>query len=189
VAVDGSGNVYVADSNNNAVKEMPAGCTSSSCVTTLGGGFSYPTGVAVDGSGNVYVADYGNNAVKEMPAGCTSSSCVTTLGGGFSDPMAWRWTAAATSTSRYPQQCGEGDARRLHVVQLRDARWAAASALSHWRGGGRQRQRLRRRFNNNAVKEMPAACTSSSCVSTLGWRLQQPHWRGGGRQRQRLCRR
>jgi large repetitive protein len=44
-------------SNNNAVKEMPAGCASSSCVTTLGGGFGNPFGVAVDGSGNVYVAD------------------------------------------------------------------------------------------------------------------------------------
>jgi hypothetical protein len=65
---------------------MPVGCTSSSCVTTLGGGFSGPNGVAVDGSGNVYVADYNNSAVKEMPAACTSSSCVTTLGGGFSYP-------------------------------------------------------------------------------------------------------
>ena len=48
VAVDGSGNVYVADYGNSAVKEMPAGCASSSCVTTLGGGFGLPTGVAVD---------------------------------------------------------------------------------------------------------------------------------------------
>ena len=44
------GNVYVADYGNNAVKEMPAGCASSSCVTTLGGGFNYPQGVAVDGA-------------------------------------------------------------------------------------------------------------------------------------------
>ena len=65
---------------------MPAGCASSSCVTTLGGGFSDPYGVAVDASGNVYVADYGNSAVKEMPAGCASSSCVTTLGSGFAIP-------------------------------------------------------------------------------------------------------
>jgi len=86
VAVDGSGNVYIADYLNHAVKEMPAGCASSSCVSTLGGGFNNPTGVAVDGSGNVYVADFNNNAVKEMPAGCASSSCVSTLGGGFSSP-------------------------------------------------------------------------------------------------------
>ena len=65
---------------------MPAGCTSSSCVTTLGGGFSGPEGVAVDGAGNVYVADLNANEVKEMPAGCASSSCVTVLGGGFHEP-------------------------------------------------------------------------------------------------------
>ena len=29
VAVDGSGNLYVAEYDNNAVKEMPAGCASS----------------------------------------------------------------------------------------------------------------------------------------------------------------
>ena len=72
VAVDGNGNVYVA--NYNGVTEMPPGCASSSCETTLGGGFNQPTGVAVDGSGNVYIADYNNNAVKEMPP-CCASSC------------------------------------------------------------------------------------------------------------------
>ena len=89
VAVDASGNVYVAEVDRNAVKEMPAGCASPSCVTTLGGlfGFNGPDGVAVDGSGNVYVADHGNSAVEEMPAGCAFASCVTTLGGGFSYPI------------------------------------------------------------------------------------------------------
>jgi hypothetical protein len=53
VTVDGSGNVYVADYTNHAVKEMPAGRVSSSCVTTLGSGFSGPYGVAVDGSGSM----------------------------------------------------------------------------------------------------------------------------------------
>ena len=86
VTVDGAGNVYVADSANSTVVEMPAGCASSSCVTTLGGGFRYTQGVAVDGAGKVYVADYGNSAVNEMPAGCASSSCVTALGGGFDNP-------------------------------------------------------------------------------------------------------
>lgn len=84
--MDEGGNVYVADTGNNAVKEIPPGCTSSSCVTTLGGGFFSPYDVGVDGSGNIYIADGGNNAVKEMPAGCASSTCVTTLGSGFEGP-------------------------------------------------------------------------------------------------------
>jgi streptogramin lyase len=85
-AVDASGNVYVADYGNNAVKEIPVGCASASCVKTLGGGFNGPRSVAVDGSGNIYVSDNGNDAVKEMTPGCTSSACVTTLGGGFNGP-------------------------------------------------------------------------------------------------------
>ena len=36
IAVDGSGNVYVAD--NGAVKEIPPGCVWSSCAIVLGGG-------------------------------------------------------------------------------------------------------------------------------------------------------
>ena len=42
VAVDASGNVYVAEISDNAVKEMPPNCASSSCVTTLGRGFAFP---------------------------------------------------------------------------------------------------------------------------------------------------
>src|ERR1700681_4001488 len=68
VAVDGSGNVYVADNGNSAVKEILAvngTIPPSPVINTLGSGFSFPFTVAVDGSGNVYVIDYGNHAVKE----------------------------------------------------------------------------------------------------------------------------
>jgi hypothetical protein len=86
VAVDGSGNIFVADTGNNAVKEIPAGCTSSSCVKSLGGGFSYPDGVAVDGNGNVFVADTDNNILKEIPSNCVTSTCVKPMGTGFFEP-------------------------------------------------------------------------------------------------------
>jgi gliding motility-associated-like protein len=79
VAVDASGNVYVADKGNNEIKKIAAG---SGTVTVIGSGFSGPTGVAVDASGNVYVADYGNNAVKEIQfIGGTIVSLVTGYAG------------------------------------------------------------------------------------------------------------
>ncbi len=92
VAIDGSGDVFIVDSGNNAVKEIVAVAgkvSSSSTVNTVGSGFKDPDGVAVDGSGNVFVADNGNNAVKEIVAvngQVTSASIVNTVGSGFSAP-------------------------------------------------------------------------------------------------------
>jgi sugar lactone lactonase YvrE len=53
VAVDHSGNVYVAILGHGRVEEV----TPEGVQTTIGSGFAAPEGVAVDLSGNVYVAD------------------------------------------------------------------------------------------------------------------------------------
>ena len=87
VAVDGSGNVYVADTEGHLIRKI----TSAGVVTTLAGSgsegsadgtgtaasFNYPSSVAVDGSGNVYVADYYNSLIRKI----TSAGVVTTLAG------------------------------------------------------------------------------------------------------------
>jgi sugar lactone lactonase YvrE len=86
VAVDGAANIYVGDTNNNAVKEILAvngSIPPSPSILTLGSGFSLPKGVAIDGAGNVYVADTGHNAVKEIVAakgGIPASPIIRTLG-------------------------------------------------------------------------------------------------------------
>src|SRR5271157_6346788 len=84
VAVDGSGNVYVADAGNNAVKEILA-AGGYATINTLGSGFNDTSGIAVDGSGNVYVADAGNNAVKEILA-AGGYTTINPLGSGFNNP-------------------------------------------------------------------------------------------------------
>ena len=72
VAVDGAGNVYVADTYNNATKKWAA--ADGTTTTLVGPGLYDPFGVAVDGAGNVYIADTFNNAIKELPRAFVDST-------------------------------------------------------------------------------------------------------------------
>ena len=74
VAVDNAGNVFIADSSNNAIKKWTP--TNHALATLVSSGLNGPYSVAVDGPGNVYIADTGNTAIKEWIA---ASSTVTTL--------------------------------------------------------------------------------------------------------------
>jgi len=60
IAVDGSGNLYIADNGSKAIEKWTR---SNNAVTTLISGLNSPVGVAVDGSENVYIEDTGTNAV------------------------------------------------------------------------------------------------------------------------------
>src|SRR5439155_793821 len=88
VAVDSAGDVYVADTDNDTIRQVTPG----GVVTTLAGlagkggsadgtgsaaRFYYPVGVAVDSAGNVYVADYYNDTIRQV----TPGGVVTTLAG------------------------------------------------------------------------------------------------------------
>ncbi|HEX7423780.1 MAG TPA: hypothetical protein VF311_07830, partial [Terriglobales bacterium] len=74
VAVDGSGNVYIADVGYNAIYKWSA--ATQQVTTLVSSGLNSPSGVAVDGSGNVYIADTSNSAIKKWSA---STQQVTTL--------------------------------------------------------------------------------------------------------------
>ncbi len=80
MAVDGGGDVFIANAGANQVVEVPAG---GGAQTTVGNGLSSPYGVAVDGAGDVFIADNGNSRVVEVPAG---GGAQTTLGSGLSSP-------------------------------------------------------------------------------------------------------
>jgi hypothetical protein len=84
LAVDASGNLYIASLGNGQVlkETLSVGSYIQSVVAS---GLSSPAGVAVDGSGNVYIACVGDTQVlKETPSGASYTQ--STLGSGFSGP-------------------------------------------------------------------------------------------------------
>ena len=174
VALDGAGNVYLADSTATVIKEIPTGCTTAACVTSLGGGFNAPFGVAVDGLGNIYVADSGNAAVKEMPAGCGSSACVTTLGGGFSfgtvygvavDETGNVYVADNTNNAvdEIPAGCTVAGCVKALGGSFGSPTVVAVDGSDNVYVGG-----------SGSVKEMTPGCTSGACVTSLGGGFSTP---------------
>ncbi|MET0645925.1 MAG: NHL repeat-containing protein [Pyrinomonadaceae bacterium] len=83
VALDGDGNLYVADTGNNRVRKV----SKEGVVTTLAGEgqFDAPVGVAVDKEGNVYVADTYNDRVRVVTKDGQVKTVAGAGGPGYAD--------------------------------------------------------------------------------------------------------
>jgi uncharacterized protein (TIGR03437 family) len=96
LAVDGAGNVYIADTTNGRIRKVVPGGTIAAptgVITTFAGtgtpGYAgdgglavnaelySPAGLAVDSAGNLYIADYGNYTVRKVD----TSGNITTIAG------------------------------------------------------------------------------------------------------------
>lgn len=78
VAVDKSGNIFVADSGNNSIRKItPDGAVSTFAGSITGASgfqdgqgsaalFNQPIGLAIDNNNNLFVADKGNNSIREI---------------------------------------------------------------------------------------------------------------------------
>jgi len=109
IAVDTSGNYYIADSGDNRVREISyltgaistiAGTGASCASTSCGDGgaatsakLNGPLGVSVDPAGNVYIADSGDSVVRKVSAA-----------GGTISAVAGTYTACSSTTAT----CGDG---------------------------------------------------------------------------------
>jgi uncharacterized protein (TIGR03437 family) len=96
LAVDGSGNLYIADTLNSAIRKVTAG---TGIISTFAGNeqlgyggdgsgalsamLSHPSSILFDSSGNMFIADSGNNVIRKVIA---SSGNITTYAGNFNTP-------------------------------------------------------------------------------------------------------
>ena len=105
---DTSGNVFIADSENNCIRKLTV---STGVITTVAGNgksgygadsvaatsttLSSPNDVAVDTSGNIFIADTGNRRIRKVTA---STGVITTIAGpGGSPGVAIEPNTAATN--------------------------------------------------------------------------------------------
>jgi sugar lactone lactonase YvrE len=95
LATDRAGNVFIADTANNVIREVSA---STGIITTVAGtgligysgdggpatsaGLFYPRDVAVDGSGNIFIMDTGNCVIRKVTA---STGVISTVAGTLPD--------------------------------------------------------------------------------------------------------
>ena len=96
VAVDKSGNLYIADFGNNRIRMVsPSGAITTLAGTSQGFGgdggpasaarLSGPQGVAVDSAGNVYIADTLNNRLREVSGGIINTIAGNGIAGSTGD--------------------------------------------------------------------------------------------------------
>ena len=111
LALDSSGNLYIADSGNSVIREVALNGIINTVAGTYNngvGGYSgdggpataakldRPTGIAVDSSGDIYIADTGNDLIREVNA---TTKNINTVAGTYN----------STATSSYSRGGYTGD--------------------------------------------------------------------------------
>lgn len=131
VAVDSSGNLYIADTANELIRRVDA---KTGIITTVAGngtyGFSgdggpatsaalnYPTNVALDESGNLYIADAYNHRIRRV----ASDGIITTVAGDGTQGYNGDGGPAKSANLAYPYGVGVDGNGDLYVADTANHR-------------------------------------------------------------------
>jgi trimeric autotransporter adhesin len=137
VAVDGAGNICIADSANNRIREVTA---STGIISTVAGNgtASYsgdggaatsaelrlPSAVAVDGAGNIYIADRENERIREVTA---STGIISTVAGNGTAGYSGDGGAATSAELHFPYGVAVGGAGNIYIADYGNNRIRAVS--------------------------------------------------------------
>jgi hypothetical protein len=129
VAVDGLGNLFIADSHHNRVREVYGSGTNAGTITTIAGNgdagyqatnfvsnstpLSVPGGVAVDGAGNVYIADTNNNVIREVNL---PTNTIATVAGNATPGYSGDGAGATTAALNSPEGIAVDAAGNLYIA-------------------------------------------------------------------------
>ena len=140
VAVDGSGNLYIADNQGNAIRKVVA---ETGIITTVAGNgtpgysgnggpatsaqFNQPGGVAVDGSGNLYIADYRNSAIRKVAA---ATGRITTIAGNGAPGYSGDGGLATSARLAYPRGVAVDGSGNLYIADADNNMVRAVAAVT-----------------------------------------------------------
>ncbi len=140
VAVDGGGNVFIADSYNNRVRRVDA--VTGQITTVAGTGVSgfngdnqpataaqlnYPSGVAVDGGGNLFIGDLVNHRVRRVDA--VTDQITTVAGTGLAGFNGDNQPASAAQLSS-PAGVAVDDRGNVFIADFSNERLRRVDAVS-----------------------------------------------------------
>ena len=120
VALDGSGNLYIADTSNDRIRKVD----SSGNISTVAGGsigdggaaggaqLNNPRGVALDGSGNLYIADTDNDRIRKVD----SSGVITTVAGNGMRGFSGDGAAATAARLNQPRGMALDGSGNLYIA-------------------------------------------------------------------------
>jgi sugar lactone lactonase YvrE len=130
LAIDGTGNLYIADFDNDRVRRVSSDGIITTAVGTGEPGYSGdgglatnatlhgPHGVAVDGAGNLYIADLLNSRIRKV----NTDGTISTVAGYGHDGYSGDGGPATSAQMKYASRVAADSAGNIYIADMQNDR-------------------------------------------------------------------